>query len=448
MITGITPEGIRYAVRRAGAAVGYCALTIGCGTRDEGSFPSGIAHFTEHAIFKGTAHRSARSINSCLELLGGELNAFTTKEETVIHATVLKEDLSRALKLLVELATEPSFPEDEIEIEKGVVVEEIQSYKDSPADDVYDCFEEIFFKGHPLSGPILGTEESVQGITLQQLKDYTAGGFTPDRMVLSMVADLPEERMVAMLHRASARVKAVALPASLTPDGNVYVKLTLPCTSPSGYAMPMHAGEGQTTDFSSHDDVSPATGWSERGGFDEVVKKDNHEANAVFGGYAPSLADGRPRLVAGLLSNILAGPASNSVLGGVLRERNGWVYGVEASYTPYKETGIMAISLGCDPSNLSKVTRAVRRELSRMCEAPMAPRTFAAAKKQLLGQMAVSTANGESQCLGLGKSMLAFGRVLEDQVVRQEILSITAEEVRAAAEAIFAPGKYSSLVFI
>ena len=413
MITGITPEGIRYAVRRAGAAVGYCALTIGCGTRDEGSFPSGIAHFTEHAIFKGTAHRSARSINSCLELLGGELNAFTTKEETVIHATVLKEDLSRALKLLVELATEPSFPEDDIEIEKGVVVEEIQSYKDSPADDVYDCFEELFFKGHPLSGPILGTEESVQGITVQQLKDYTAGGFTPDRMVLSMVADLPEDRMVAMLHRASARLQPVV------------------CVG-----MVKEA------------DISLATGWSERGGFDEVVKKDNHEANAVFGGYAPSLADGRPRLIAGLLSNILAGPASNSVLGSVLRERNGWVYGVEASYTPYKETGIMAISLGCDPSNLSKVTRAVRRELSRMCEAPMAPRTFAAAKKQLLGQMAVSTANGESQCLGLGKSMLAFGRVLEDQVVRQEILSITAEEVRAAAEAIFAPGKYSSLVFI
>ncbi len=428
MITGITPEGIRYAVRRAGAAVGYCALTIGCGTRDEGSFPSGIAHFTEHAIFKGTAHRSARSINSCLELLGGELNAFTTKEETVIHATVLKEDLSRALKLLVELATEPSFPEDEIEIEKGVVVEEIQSYKDSPADDVYDCFEELFFKGHPLSGPILGTEESVQGITVQQLKDYTAGGFTPDRMVLSMVADLPEERMVAMLLRASARLRPVARVGIAKEDGAVVGSVSFTTTVPS--------------------DISLATGWRERGSFDEVVKKDNHEANAVFGGYAPSLADGRPRLVAGLLSNILAGPASNSVLGSVLRERNGWVYGVEASYTPYKETGIMAISLGCDPSNLSKVTRAVRRELSRMCEAPMAPRTFAAAKKQLLGQMAVSTANGESQCLGLGKSMLAFGRVLEDQVVRQEILSITAEEVRAAAEAIFAPGKYSSLVFI
>ena len=407
MITGFSPEGIGYAVRRAGSAVGYCALSIGCGTRNEGSFPSGIAHFTEHAIFKGTAHRSARSINSCLEVLGGELNAFTTKEETVIHATVLKEDLARALRLLVELATEPSFPKDEIEIEKGVVVEEIQSYKDSPADDVYDCFEELLFKGHPLSGPILGTEESVQSITVEQLKAYSSGGFLPGRMVLSMVADLPEEKMVAMILR-------------------VLEKLTLPTTLPSGCA-----GLTLPNNF-----------------FNETVKKDNHEANAVFGGYAPSLAEGRPRLVAGLLANVLAGPASNSVLGNELREKHGWVYGVEASYTPYCDTGVMAITLGCEPSNLGKVTKALRRELQKICDTPMAARTFASAKKQLLGQMAVSTANGEAQCLGLGKSMLAFGRVLEDDVVRQEISSISAEEMRAMAERIFGADKYSSLTFI
>ena len=408
MITGFSPEGIGYAVRRAGAAVGYCALSIGCGTRHEGSFPSGIAHFTEHAVFKGTAHRSAKSINSCLEILGGELNAFTTKEETVIHATVLKEDLSRALRLLVELATEPSFPKDEIEIEKGVVVEEIQSYKDSPADDVYDCFEELLFKGHPLSRPILGTEESVQGITVEQLNAYSSGGFLPGRMVLSMVADLPEEKMVAMVLRAAARIHSNQAAPGKTKSEIVSL--------------------GQF--------------------FDKTVKKDNHEANAVFGGYAPSLAEGRPRLVAGLLANVLAGPASNSVLGNELREKHGWVYGVEASYTPYCDTGIMAITLGCEPSNLGKVTKSLRRELQKMCDTPMAARTFASAKKQLLGQMAVSTANGEAQCLGLGKSMLSFGRVLEDDVVRQEISSITAEEMRAMAERIFTPGKYSSLTFI
>lgn len=417
MITGFSPEGIGYAVRRAGSAVGYCALSIGCGTRNEGSFPSGIAHFTEHAIFKGTAHRSARSINSCLEILGGELNAFTTKEETVIHATVLKEDLARALRLLVELATEPSFPKDEIEIEKGVVVEEIQSYKDSPADDVYDCFEELLFKGHPLSGPILGTEESVQSITVEQLKAYSSGGFLPGRMVLSMVADLPEEKMVAMILRAAARIGDSS--ASLGMTGNMSFR---PSTA-SGEISLNHI-------------------------FDKTVKKDNHEANAVFGGYAPSLAEGRPRLVAGLLANVLAGPASNSVLGNELREKHGWVYGVEASYTPYCDTGVMAITLGCEPSNLGKVTKALRRELQKICDTPMAARTFASAKKQLLGQMAVSTANGEAQCLGLGKSMLAFGRVLEDEVVRQEISSISAEEMRAMAERIFGADKYSSLTFI
>lgn len=425
MITGFSPEGIGYAVRRAGSAVGYCALSIGCGTRNEGSFPSGIAHFTEHAIFKGTAHRSARSINSCLEVLGGELNAFTTKEETVIHATVLKEDLSRALRLLVELATEPSFPKDEIEIEKGVVVEEIQSYKDSPADDVYDCFEELLFKGHPLSGPILGTEESVQSITVEQLKAYSSGGFLPGRMVLSMVADLPEEKMVAMILRVAARIGDSSASLGMTKSMSF-----LPNSSLS-FLPSAASGEISFNHF-----------------FNETVKKDNHEANAVFGGYAPSLAEGRPRLVAGLLANVLAGPASNSVLGNELREKHGWVYGVEASYTPYCDTGVMAITLGCESSNLGKVTKALRCELQKMCDTPMAARTFASAKKQLLGQMAVSTANGEAQCLGLGKSMLAFGRVLEDEVVRQEISSISAEEMRAMAERIFGAGKYSSLTFV
>ena len=431
MITGYSPEGIGYAVRRAGSAVGYCALTIGCGTRDESGFPSGIAHFTEHAIFKGTAHRSAKSINSCLELLGGELNAFTTKEETVIHATVLKEDLSRALKLLVELATEPSFPEDEIEIEKGVVIEEIQSYKDTPADDVYDCFEELFFKGHPLSGPILGTEASVQDITTEQLRAYSSGGFLPGRMVLSMVADLPEEKMVRMLLRAASRVKCCHFDRANS------------CHFDRANSCHFDRANSCHFDRAKRAEKSPSPQY-----FNNRVQKDNHEANAVYGGYAPSLTEGRPRFVAGLLANILAGPASNSVLGNVLREKHGWVYGVEASYTPYSDTGIMAISLGCEHSNLEKVDRALRRELLRFCDNPMAERTFASAKKQLLGQMAVSTANGEAECLGLGKSMLAFGEVMPDEAVRQEISSITADELREMAERVFSPGTYSSLIFI
>ena len=165
MITGQTDKGLRYAVRQAGTAVGYCALSIRCGTRDEGEFPQGIAHFTEHTIFRGTRKRSAAAIASYLDRLGGELNAYTTKEEIVIHATVLKEDLPKAIGLLLELATEASFPEREVETERGVVIDEIISYKDSPSEDVYDRFEEALFAGHPLCRPILGTAASVRKIT-------------------------------------------------------------------------------------------------------------------------------------------------------------------------------------------------------------------------------------------------------------------------------------------
>lgn len=195
MTGGRTPEGMLYAVRRSGSAVAYCSLSIRCGTRDEEGYHSGIAHFIEHTIFKGTSKRSASSINSCLDRLGGELNAFTTKEEIVLHATVLKEDARKAAELLWELATCPTFPEKEIEKEKSVVIEEINAYKDSPADDVYDKFEEMLFQGHPLGRPILGTVASVKKITSEEMIRFARQNFTPDRMAMTLVADLEEKQM-------------------------------------------------------------------------------------------------------------------------------------------------------------------------------------------------------------------------------------------------------------
>ena len=192
---GITPDGMLYAVKRSGSAVAYCSLSIRCGTRDEEGYHSGIAHFIEHTIFKGTAKRSASSINSCLDRLGGELNAFTTKEEIVLHATVLKEDAQKAVELLWELATSPVFPQKEIEKEKSVVIEEINSYKDSPADDVYDKFEEMLFLDHPLGRPILGTVASVKKITSEEMQRFARENFTPDRMAMTLVADLDEKKM-------------------------------------------------------------------------------------------------------------------------------------------------------------------------------------------------------------------------------------------------------------
>ena len=195
MISGRAGCGLQYGVKRSGSAVGYCALSIKCGTRNEEGFHSGIAHFVEHTIFKGTSHRSASVINGYLDRLGGELNAFTTKEEIVFHATVLKEDLQKAAALLFELATCATFPEHEVNTEKGVVVDEIHSYKDTPSEDIYDRFEEMLFEGHPLSGPILGTVASVKKITHDELIRFVKEKFTPEKMAFTIVADIDEKKM-------------------------------------------------------------------------------------------------------------------------------------------------------------------------------------------------------------------------------------------------------------
>ena len=192
MTTGTSPQGPSYALRRSGRAVAFCSLSIGCGTRDEGGYPAGIAHFVEHTLFRGTARKSASAINNCLESLGGELNAYTTKEEIVLHATVLKEDWKKAVRLLLELATEATFPSDEVETERGVVLDEIISYKDNPAEDVYDRFESLLFEGTPLETPILGTAASVKRITPEMLRRFVREKFVPSRMALSVVADIDE----------------------------------------------------------------------------------------------------------------------------------------------------------------------------------------------------------------------------------------------------------------
>ena len=195
MISGKTGTGLQYAVKRSGLSVAYCALSIRCGTRDEEGFHTGIAHFVEHTIFKGTERRSASVINGYLDRLGGELNAFTTKEEIVFHATVLKEDLPKAASLLFELATCPTFPEHEVQTEKGVVIDEIHSYKDTPSEDIYDRFEEMLFEGHPLSRPILGTTMSVKKITSDELKMFVKEKFRPEKMAFTVVADIDEKKM-------------------------------------------------------------------------------------------------------------------------------------------------------------------------------------------------------------------------------------------------------------
>ncbi len=414
MKSGLSASGVRYAVRQSGRAVAYCALTIGCGTRDESGFPAGIAHFVEHTLFRGTARKSAAVIGGYLDRLGGELNAYTTKEEIVLHATVLKEDLGKAARLLFELALEATFPDKEIETERGVVLDEIISYKDNPAEDVYDRIESLLFQGSPLETPILGTAASVKKITPEMLRRFVAERFTPDRMVFTVVADIPEEKLEKHVLKLLSGVPAFS---SAKEKADATEKAGTPSISNQ---EPFH----------------------------KVVDKRHHEVNAVLGGRAPSLYEMPDRLVCAMLANILGGPASNSLLNKELREKRGWVYGIESSYTQYADTGILAITFGCDRPNLDACQKAIGKILKRLQEVPFTDRQLRSYRKQLLGQLAIGSESGEAQCLSMGKSMLAWGNIMSPQETRKQLEAITPDDLQALAKRLFSPDNLSSLIYL
>ena len=410
MRSGRSESGLSFAVKSSVSKVAYCSLSVRCGTQVEGDLPQGTAHFVEHTIFKGTKHFSASRINSYLDRLGGELNAYTTKEEIVLHATVLRKDIWKAVGLLLEIATRATFPEHEIETERGVIIDEIISYKDSPSDDIFDTFESRFFEGSPLGRLILGTVESVGSITVEDLKAYYRRNFIPSNMALCIVASGDEEKL---------EKKMLALAGK--------------------YIMP---GQNQTV-IPGEDQVSSSRH------FDITEDKHNHEANALLGAEAPSLYNpDSERVTAALLTNILGGPSSNSMLGAYLREKHGWVYSIECAYAQFRETGMITISLGCEKENLRKCLRAVERILSKICSAPLSEAKLKAAKKQLLGQLAISGEGGETQCLSMGKSMISFGKIMKDEQTRALIDAITAEDLHKMAVRTFSPGKVSKLVYL
>ena len=398
MKEGILSSGLRYAVLRRSGAAAFAALHIHCGTRDEAPFHEGIAHFTEHTLFRGTKRHGASYIASCLDRLGGELNAYTTKEEIVLHATVLKEDIKKAASLLLELALEPSFPENEVETERGVVIDEIISYRDNPPEEIYDNFESRLFPGHPLGRNILGTPESVLEISSDELRDFTSRYFRQNNMVLTIVADREEEVLEAIAASVSGASLAGALPEFKAP---VFPELR-PLAS-----------------------------------FTVEDNKENNEVNVVLGGRAPSLYSGRKRVAAALLAAILGGPAANSRLGRVLREKHGWVYGVECSYTQYADTGVMAVTFGCDAPNLKKCLRAASKVISEMIERPMSEASLKAARKQALGQMAIASDSGEAQCLSMGKSLQSFGRVVTPDETRAAVAAVTPADIQSVAAEVF-----------
>ena len=444
---------MKFSFKRVTSPVAVCAVSTMVGTRNEEPAYNGLAHLNEHMLFKGTEKRGAASINNLLENVGGELNAYTTKEETVVHATVLKEDLRRAVELLLELLFTSTYPDKELLKEREVVYEEIISYKDSPADSIYEDFECRLFEGHPLQYPILGTRKTLSRIESSTLKEYLHKWFIPDNMAISVVADMEESQVVKIVERAlrkycpgqhcdiireSTLQPLVAGTVSGTAGGD---------TAPGGGTSCGGTAGGCTAGGCTVAGEAAPLDWTPVPPFRIEINKKHHQAHCIIGTRAYSYTQERERLALALLANILGGPAMNARLNTVLREKNALVYTVEACFNPYSDTGLFTIYFGCDKPLVERSLRLVRKELERVIEAPLSSRALANAKKQLLGQLAIASDNSEAQCLSMGKSMMIFGYIEPMETTRAKIESLTAAELQRVAQEILAWDNLSILIY-
>ena len=390
--------GIRVGLKKYPTQVVYSAVSMNCGTRDESESKSGLVHFMEHMLFKGTSGRGVKSINNRLEAEGGELNAFTSKEDLVVNSTVLKSDMSKALDLMLELVFDSTYPQVEMDKERGVVAEEIKLYKDNPIDDIYDSFEELIFSGHPLSRPILGTARSLKGIHTADMLDFASRFFVPSNIVVTVLGDVEMKKVLSVVDHAVERYY----------KGNLSERF-------QRAAYPVYVPNPPQR---------------------KEVGKRIHQAHAVCGKTAFSLYDER-RVPASLLVNILGGPAVSAVLNQSIREKRGLVYTIEANYTPFRDTGLFTVYFGCDKSNLVQCEELVKKEMDRFMTENLSDTMLKRYKKQYLGQVSISNDNLESNVLGMGKSISVYGRVATDEEIRDKINAITADDIRNVARELF-----------
>ena len=395
------PNGIRGIHRAVRSDVAYCALIINAGTRDELADEFGLAHFTEHALFKGTEHRRAYHINCRLENLGGELNAYTTKEETTIHATVLKRDIAKAAELISDIAFHSTFPEKELAREREVVADEINSYKDSPADMIYDTFEDMIFDGSQLGHNILGRKAALKNYTTERIHRFVNRTHTTDQMVFASVGNISERRIREIAERYFA-------------------------TAPSSERNFKRIGPAPIARF------------------EKSISKHLHQAHCIIGGRAYSLNDER-RLPLALLINTLGGPCANSLLNIAVRERNGLTYNIEATYTPYTDTGAASIYFSSDRDKIDRCRELVAEQIGELCRNSLSARQLAIAKKQYMGQVAIAMESREAYMLGTGKSYLIYNEVEPIEKVYSRVEAITREQIADISNEIF--GQTSTLIY-
>ena len=387
------PNGIRGIHRQVKSNVAHCALVINAGSRDEHPDQYGLAHLTEHAFFKGTQRRRAWQVNCRLENLGGELNAFTTKEDTTIHATTLRGDFPRAAELIADVAFRSTFPERELEREKEVIADEINTYKDSPADLIYDTFEDMLFAGSELGHNILGRKNALARYDGEAIRAFTGRTHTTDQMVFSSIGNFSAKTAEAVAARYFA---------------------------------------GQAASARGFGRVAPAP----CAAFEKTVVKHTHQTHCIIGNRAYGIGEEK-RLPLALLINILGGPCANSLLNVVVREKNGLSYNIEASYTPYSDSGIVAIYFSSENGNTAQCIDLIEGELHRLRTTPLTARQLSMAKKQFIAQLAISSESNEGYMLGAGKSFLTHDDVDTMEQVYAKVRALTAAQLTEVAEEVF-----------
>lgn len=438
-------NGLRIIHLPSDSKVVYCGYQINAGTRNEEPGEEGLAHFCEHVTFKGTERRKAWHILNCLESVGGDLNAYTNKEGTVYYSAILKEHIARAVDLLSDIVFHSVYPQAEIDKEVEVICDEIESYNDSPAELIYDEFENILFKGSPLGHNILGTAEQVRSFKTEDALRFTRKLYRPDNAIFFAYGDIDFKKLVKLIRKAlgecpkgrelacSADCKSAETPteeriAEETPTGETPTE-------------EMEADDANHKVQSSKFNVQ-----SKVAGQTIVMQKNTHQAHVMIGTRAYDVNDDR-RMPLYLLNNMLGGPGMNAKLNLALREHNGLVYTVESTMVAYGDTGTWSIYFGCDEHDVKRCLRLVRKELDKFMQKPLSDAQLKAAKKQIKGQIGVACDNRENFALDFGKSFLHYGWEKNVDRLYEQVDAITAAQIQAVAQELFDKDRLTTLIF-
>lgn len=397
------PNGLKIILSRTPSRVVYSGVYINVGSRDERGADEGMAHFIEHSIFKGTSRRHAYHIQNRIDGVGGELNAFTTKEETCVYASSLSSHLDRCLELFADILFHSTFPSKEIEREKDVVLEEINAYSDSPAELIFDQYEEQAFAGHPLAHNILGTKRNVKRFTSERLQHFVRENYIPSRMVVTVAGDVRMERLVKL------------------------------CEAHFGG----YEGSPSSVERSQRPVFQP---------FERTVCRHTHQAHLLLGCEAPDVYH-RDKTAFSLLNNLLGGPAMNSRLNVAVREHYGFCYNIESQYVPFSDTGLFYIYAGVELGAVDKARRIILEELWRVADIALTDRQLRAAQRQLVGQVAINDDYGMNEMQSIGKAYLCYDHVNTLPEMQADLMSVTADDILRVAQERFDPACFGTLIY-